>query len=95
MFGIVWLLVARITRYSSAAALCGMALTPVAAGLLDNPPANVVVLSLMAGLVVWRHRENIKRKLRLKNSAELSRAAVMWVLECFRAPQDVQSPRNQ
>ena len=27
------------------------------------------------------HREKIKRKLHLKNSAELSRSAVQWVLE--------------
>jgi DNA-binding NarL/FixJ family response regulator len=30
---------------------------------------------------VEAHRENIKRKLRLKNSAELNRAAVVWMLE--------------
>ena len=27
------------------------------------------------------HRENIKRKLNLRNSAELTRSAVQWVLE--------------
>ncbi len=34
---------------------------------------------------VEAHRENIKRKMRLKNSAELSRAAVLWVLESWHA----------
>jgi DNA-binding NarL/FixJ family response regulator len=46
---------------------------------------------------VEAHRENIKRKMRLKNSAELSRAAVLWVLESWNAagphgPENGQDP---
>jgi len=56
-----WLLVALVTRYSSAASLCGTALAPVAALLLGDPPVDALVLALMAVLIFWRHRENIAR----------------------------------
>ena len=36
---------------------------------------------LMAAFVAYTHRENIKRKLTLDSAAELSRAAVQWLLE--------------
>lgn len=35
---------------------------------------------------VETHREKVKQKLNVKNSAELNRRAVQWVLECGRTP---------
>lgn len=56
-----WLLVALVTRYSSAASLTGTALAPVAALLVGDPPVNALVLAIMAVLIFWRHGENITR----------------------------------
>jgi glycerol-3-phosphate acyltransferase PlsY len=56
-----WLLVATLTRYSSLSSLCAALAAPAAAWLMGNPPAHVLMLVLMAGLIVWRHRANIAR----------------------------------
>lgn len=47
-------------------------------GLTSGAIANRLFLSTHT---IDTHRENIKRKLELKNAGELSRAAVQWVLE--------------
>ncbi|QDU30663.1 response regulator [Anatilimnocola aggregata] len=47
-------------------------------GLTSGAIANRLLLS---SHTIDTHRENLKRKLELKNSGELSRAAVQWVLE--------------
>jgi len=59
---IIWLLVCASTRYSSLSALVAAFLTPVASALFGAPDM-YVVLSIMAFLLAWRHRENIKRLL--------------------------------
>ncbi len=61
VFGIVWLMVARITRYSSAASLSGAAASPLAAFALGQPPSYGLVLAVMAVFILLRHRENIAR----------------------------------
>ena len=61
VFGLVWLLVAGLTRFSSAASLAASALSPVAAVALKQPPDYAIVLAVMAGFIVTRHRENIRR----------------------------------
>lgn len=64
---LVWIGVAAITRYSSAAALAAAAAAPVAGiVLLDNPIAIGVLLAI-AAILAWRHAENIRR---LRNGTE-------------------------
>jgi glycerol-3-phosphate acyltransferase PlsY len=61
-FGVVWLAVAALFRYSSLAALVASALTPVALWFYGQP--SVAVLFLLMTLVVWlKHHENIARLL--------------------------------
>ncbi|QIL44187.1 glycerol-3-phosphate 1-O-acyltransferase PlsY [Acidovorax sp. HDW3] len=71
--GLVWLAVVLATRYSSLASLVAAALAPViyllASGLLwfANAPM-ALVMAVMAGLLAWRHQENIQRLLQGKES---------------------------
>jgi len=59
-FGLVWLAVAYLTRYSSAAALSASALTPLVLIELGER-GGALIFGLMA-LVLWeRHRANIAR----------------------------------
>ncbi len=60
-FGLTWLAVATITRYSSAASLAGAAVSPLAALAAGEPLSYAVVLSVMAVFILLRHRENIAR----------------------------------
>lgn len=55
-----WLVVALIFRFSSLAALAATAATPIAAWYLADPQRMEFTL-LLAALVWFRHRENIKR----------------------------------
>ena len=47
-------------------------------GMTTSAIANKLFLSTHT---IDSHRENIKRKLALKNAGELTRAAVQWLLE--------------
>lgn len=58
---LVWLLVAALWRLSSLAALVATAVLPVATGLLDGREPMLRLAVALAVLVVWRHRENIRR----------------------------------
>ena len=60
----VWLAVAAATRYSSLASMTAAISAPVAALWLAPHPANPAVLATVAALLLWRHRENIRRLLR-------------------------------
>ncbi len=55
-----WLLTAALFRYSSLAALTAAVLTPVYAWLLLPELTYVVALSALAGVLMWRHRSNIR-----------------------------------
>ena len=57
-----WLLVARVTRISSAGALAGMAMAALSAALL-LPPAPALAIGAVAIYVAARHRANIERLL--------------------------------
>lgn len=59
----VWLGIAFTTRYSSLAALCAAIASPGIAFLLGLAPAWILSISVMSGLLVWRHKDNIKRLL--------------------------------
>lgn len=56
-----WLFMAFIVRISSLAALTAATLTPLAAWGFGLPPVQFTVLLLMIGLLVWRHRSNIRQ----------------------------------
>ena len=57
---LTWLAVAWFTRYSSLAALLAAAAAPVAALALGRPWIALLAL-VLAGVIGWRHRENIAR----------------------------------
>lgn len=57
----VWLATAAAFRFTSLAALVTAALLPALAWWLDGRPAFVALGVVLAALVVWRHRENIRR----------------------------------
>ena len=59
----VWLLVALISRYSSAAALAAALVAPVATGFISGNMATTLVALVIAVILVWRHAANIRRLL--------------------------------
>jgi glycerol-3-phosphate acyltransferase PlsY len=62
-FGIVWLTIAALTRYSSLAALCASAVTPAVLWWRSEMP--LVALFLALSVLLWvMHRANIARLLR-------------------------------
>ena len=60
---LVWLATVAITRYSSLAALTAAAAAPAIAFWLHGAVASTQVVLVMCLLLVWRHKENIKRLL--------------------------------
>lgn len=59
-FAVVWLGMAFVFRYSSLAALVSVAVMPVVFGVVMGW-GGMVPLVAMSALVVWRHRDNIRR----------------------------------
>ncbi len=59
----VWLLTAALIRYSSIAALVACAMSPLLIWLIDGRPPYVVLAVVLAGFIVVRHRENLRRLL--------------------------------
>ena len=59
-YAVVWLGMLAITRISSVAGMTAVVATAVAAGFMDKPTF-VKALALIAVIVIWLHRENIKR----------------------------------
>ena len=60
VYAVVWLGLLAITRISSLAGMSAVVAAAIAA-LIFGWPAYTVVLSLIALLVIWLHRENIRR----------------------------------
>jgi glycerol-3-phosphate acyltransferase PlsY len=60
VFAVVWVAVALLTRYSSAAGMAAAAATPVAFAVFGLIEFAVLAL-IMLLLVLWKHRENIGR----------------------------------
>jgi glycerol-3-phosphate acyltransferase PlsY len=58
--GLVWLVVALISRMSSLAAIAAATLTPLIAFSLNHSKL-AIVSSILAVIIVFRHSENIKR----------------------------------
>ncbi len=62
VFVVVWLAVAAITRYSSAAALVASVIAPIALGILEGALPGVLFGVLT--ILLWaKHRDNIRRLL--------------------------------
>jgi glycerol-3-phosphate acyltransferase PlsY len=59
----IWLVVAVASRYSSLAALCAAAAAPLLAFYFIGNGAEAWALVPIAVLLVWRHRENIRKLL--------------------------------
>lgn len=59
---LTWLIVARIGKYSSLAAMTGILAAPATAAFLDRPD-RVIAFSVLAVLLIARHRTNIRRLL--------------------------------
>ncbi|HEY1286866.1 MAG TPA: glycerol-3-phosphate 1-O-acyltransferase PlsY [Burkholderiales bacterium] len=57
----VWIIVAAASRYSSLAALVAAVTAPVCAWFLGLDASVVAVVTAIALLLIWRHRENIAR----------------------------------
>ena len=63
VFVLAWLAIAALTRYSSAAALTGSVLAPLAFFLWLGRPDAGLVFALLAALLWVKHRANIERLL--------------------------------
>lgn len=59
-----WLAVSLSLRISSAAALTAFALAPLYIWVIRGNPVYAATLAVMALMLFWRHRENIKRLLK-------------------------------
>lgn len=60
---VLWLLTAKLTKYSSLSALVSFGLLPFSIYLLDHRPEKLVVAVVIAVLIFVRHTANIKRLL--------------------------------
>ncbi len=56
-----WLITVLASRYSSLAALAAALVAPVAAGILVGRIEVITAVMLMSGVLIWRHRDNIRR----------------------------------
>lgn len=64
----IWFVVAFLTRYSSLAALIGAVAAPLILMLIKPVLAYILLGGVIAGFLIWRHRENINRLLNGKES---------------------------
>ncbi|MEO1985727.1 MAG: glycerol-3-phosphate 1-O-acyltransferase PlsY [Martelella sp.] len=60
IFAFVWLLIARLSRYSSLSALIATLAIPVALWIMGLPQASLV-MALLTVISWWRHKTNIER----------------------------------
>jgi glycerol-3-phosphate acyltransferase PlsY len=63
VFAAVWLIVALVTRYSSAAALTASVIAPIALYVVVGRPQAALIFALLAALLWFMHRANIERLL--------------------------------
>lgn len=61
---LTWLVIAKVFRISSLAALLAATLAPVYAWLLNLAPPIIIVVAIMCLFILWRHRSNIQRLIR-------------------------------
>jgi glycerol-3-phosphate acyltransferase PlsY len=53
--------VAWLTRYASVGSIAGTSALPLVSLLMGEPAASTAAAALAAALIVWKHRENIRR----------------------------------
>ena len=58
---VVWLILVIITRYVSVGSVVAAVLTPILAACFKEPAEFFAFALAAAAVIVWRHRENIKR----------------------------------
>lgn len=58
---LVWLAIFLITRYVSVGSIVAAILAPILAACFKEPPEFFAFALAAAAVIVWRHRENIKR----------------------------------
>jgi glycerol-3-phosphate acyltransferase PlsY len=58
---IIFVAVVWWSRYISLGSILAAAVMPILVGLLDRRPPLVLMTVVVAGLVVWKHKDNIKR----------------------------------
>jgi glycerol-3-phosphate acyltransferase PlsY len=57
---LAWAAAAAVTRFSSVGGMTAAVAAPAAAFALGQPHA-ALSLAVMAGILIWKHRENIAR----------------------------------
>ena len=68
IFGFVWLLVAKVFKVSSLAALVATALSPFYYYLVTSDGESTLIISLISLLIFYMHRDNIKRLVNKKEN---------------------------
>ena len=59
----IWLVVAKLFKISSLAALIAATMTPAAGWYLGMPEPQIYMLVILALILIWRHRSNIQKLL--------------------------------
>ena len=59
----IWLLVAKVFKISSLAALIAATMTPAAGWYLGMAESQIYMLVVLALMLIWRHRTNIQKLL--------------------------------
>jgi glycerol-3-phosphate acyltransferase PlsY len=59
--GALWVLLARVTHKASVASVTVAIAYPIAVALAGHEAGDIIVISVMAGLVVARHLSNLRR----------------------------------
>lgn len=62
VFAVVWIVAALVTRYSSVGGMSAAMATPLAAGFFGDLGGALLFLG-MTVLILWKHRDNIRRLL--------------------------------
>lgn len=57
----IWLLVAKVFKISSLAALLAATMTPAAGWYLGMPEPQIYMLVVLTLMLIWRHRSNIQK----------------------------------
>jgi acyl phosphate:glycerol-3-phosphate acyltransferase len=60
---VAWVATAALTRYSSLSSLVAAMAAPIGAGFANCSISVVTAVTVMSGLLIWRHRANIQRLL--------------------------------
>ena len=58
---VTFAVVARLTRYASVGSIAGASALPVVALLMREPMPSGAAAAVAAALIVWKHRENVRR----------------------------------